>query len=170
MVKELSKAASFLGNAKGMYIFAWCLEKSSGKADENILRRLYEASASRGFGLAKEKVQGETTKNKPERLKKACEEFSIVCMANYSEVEAKQVRNAFWMNADEEIFALENFLNKDEELFGTAITTSGVYGRLSEKDLPYFSTFNAFCRTFCGRGLEQSPGIRMEASYRLNSS
>lgn len=142
MVEELSKAASFLGNAKGMYIFARCLEKSLGKADKNILRRLYEASASRGFGLAREKIQGERIKNKPELVEKIIAEFTSVGKMNSFEVEAEQVRNAFWMNTDEEIFAVETFLNRAGELFGTAMTATGIYGRLSEKDLPYFVSWD----------------------------
>ena len=142
MVRELSKAASFLGNAKGMYIFAWCLEKSSDETNKDVLCRLYEASASRGFELAREKIQGITIKSKSELVEKFCAEISSLCKVNCFEVETEQVRNAFWMNDGEEILALETFLNKDGEFFGTAITASGIYGRLSEEDLPYFVSWD----------------------------
>ena len=147
MVTELSKSASFFGNAKAMYLFASCLEKSDN-VDKNIIQRLYEASLSRDFEQARKKVPESIASEKNIFLEEVCNTFTTTynnqttCKLEFTESIARKVCNAFWMNKDEKIFALEIFSKTDGSLFGTAITASGIFGRLSEKFLPFFISWS----------------------------
>ena len=148
MVTELSKAAAFLGDAESMHLFAMCMERN-GKFDEKVVHRLYEAAFSRGFEPAREKISHESVAPSNNFVTSLCDDFAAVyrnrtaCKLNFADDDARKVRNAFWMNSDEKIFALEIFFDANDSIFGTAITESGIFGRLSENSLPYFVSWSA---------------------------
>lgn len=144
MVTELNKAASFLGNAQALYFFGLCLEKSEKIPNENILNRIYEAALSRNYEPARKKIKSLSEIPKNNFVEKICSNFydtykdHTVCKTKISAEQIEKYRNAFWMNRNEKIFALEVYYENEDGFFGVAITESGIFGRVSEKFLPFF--------------------------------
>lgn len=151
MATELSKAASFRGNSQACYLFAKCLE-AGGNFEANVVNRLYSAAASRGCEAAYKKFNEAPVPPKNIFVEKICDEFAAAygnrtpCKVDFSESDAQAARDAFWMDADEKIFALETLTDADGGLFGVAITVNGIFGRVSEKVLPFFISWHRLRR------------------------
>lgn len=157
MAENFYKMASFNGDARAMYIFAKFLDFDSKGKNKKFVRRLYEAAASRDFQPALQKVIDTELERQDNLMEKVCNDFFIkhknqtVCKIKSDLEEYEQIRRAFWINQDEKIFAQETFVNVEGEIFGIAITATGIYGRLSEESLPYHVAW----KQMRNEGLEQ---------------
>ena len=141
MAQELFKAASFSGDARSMYIFAAMLENFS-EGNAKIIRRLREVAALRGLDAAIKKCGELPQEQFDPAVEKVCNEFaalyenSTVCKTEFDSALRERLRSAFWMNPDEEIFAAELSFGA-EDVLGTVLGASGIYGRLSPESLPF---------------------------------
>lgn len=151
MAELLFKTASFCGDARAMYIFAAILEKFHGEEiSSKIIQRLYEASADRGFEPALKKIGALSVDEDNPAVEKVCAEFDsnydnqTACKTTLDAETKEKIRDAFWINPHEKILAAEIF-SSDDETLGIALTASAVYGRLSEKTLPFRFSWQNIC-------------------------
>ena len=144
MACTLYKEASFLGNAKAMYILASFLTRD--KADHTAeIKRLYCASSSRGFESARNKLLKSYSEDQMSLVKKVCADFvkkyhnRTTCKVYFDDADAQAVAvsDAFWIDADDHIYAYEILFDADNHIYGAAVTAKGVFGRTLEKELPF---------------------------------
>lgn len=176
MSMELYKAASFRGDAKSMYIFAAFLKEFFDSVDEKIIRRLQECSASRGFEPARKKIEGRPSAEKNSAAEKICKKFSAdyknqsACKTTFDDELEERIHFAFWINHEDKILAAETF-SDDDETYGTAVTSSGIYGRLSKKNLPFAISWEELRRdSICQRQLQDDQNyfiVGKVAIYRV---
>ena len=140
----LYKEASFLGNAKAMYILAAFLirDKTDYKAE---IQRLYCAAKSRGFKGARNKLLKCYAEDQTALVRKVCADFfekyhnRTACKVYFDDADAQAVAvaNAFWLDADDHIYSYEILFDADNHIYGTAISAKGVFGRTGEQELPF---------------------------------
>lgn len=150
MAENFYRNAAFLGDACAMYIYSQFLKKFHPTISENFIRRLQEASASRGYEPARKIVGNVTTERFDKLVGIICADvFSkyknqAECQIDFSATNAEETRAAFWMNADEKIFAQEVVYNVEGNIFGIAVTASGIYGRIDGSAYPYHISWEQF--------------------------
>ena len=144
MAENFYRNAAFLGDAYAMYTYSKFLNQFHSTISENYIRRLQEASASRGFEPAQKKV-GTLVKERLDSLvEKICDNvFSKYknqsdCRIDFVANDAEKTRRAFWMDKAERIFAQEIFSDVEGTIFGIAVTATGIYGRLYGRYFPYY--------------------------------
>lgn len=142
MAFTLYKEAALAGDARAMYILALFLAHEKIDLTDKI-QRLYSAAWSRGLEVAGEKILPAPPENQVALVKKICAEFAkkfsdkTFCKIYLDEDAPRSVADAFWIDADDKIFALEISFDEDEHIFGAAVTASGVFGRTPDKDFPF---------------------------------
>ena len=151
MAFTLYKEAALAGDARAMYILALFLEQEKIDLHDKI-QRLYSAAWSRGLEVAGKKLSTAPPENQVAVVQKICAEFEknfsdkSSCQIYLTEDAPASVGDAFWIDADDKIYALETFSDEDEHIFGAAVTASGVFGYTPDKDFPFALTWDKLRR------------------------
>lgn len=153
MAFTLYKEAALCGDARAMYILALFLEQEKIDFTDKI-HRLYSAACSHGLKAARKKILRLPLENQAALVQKFCTDFkqrysgktSCKVYTDEETVAPKDARDAFWIDADDKIYALEIFFDEENHIFGAAITAGGIFGRTSENELPFVLTWEKLRR------------------------
>lgn len=151
----LYQQAAFGGSAKAMHVLATAMKSEIGgfKAQERTINRLYHCAASRGFSPSKRKLGANDVINAdmPRTIQQRIHQYLPYCHCSVECVfgtpntpELDDVRNGFWMDGDDDIYALDITRSIEGNYLGVAISRKGIFGRVSDKDWPYGITWQEF--------------------------
>lgn len=152
-------SASFLGSGKAMYLFYNVLEREIGglKASQRLKNQLIMAAKSRT--AVAQKVMAKTPDMEIlEALSSIVRKFTIQrynnlsCKVNItqpgnpvSNEVAEEVLDAFWMTADDRIYATQ-FEMETGSRFGIALSEKGIFGRIKGKKYPFMISWAEFAQ------------------------
>lgn len=135
---DLLIQASCLGNGYAQYYLSGCAQIGAGglPKDEALKTHLLSSAASRVPELqlqcGNKSPKAEHVRNIVYAVLQHRSEVSFAC----DEETISRARDQFWINLDDEIYAAEIHL-ENQIWVGTAITGSGIYGRICPDSLPY---------------------------------
>lgn len=164
---SLLKEAAYHGLGGAMYLLYACAEIGIGSIprDARMAEQLLRAAGGRF-----EKAQWEAASlEKMLKIKGIENAVRVVITRNpdslsfrlnadtvrnkLTDDECRTIRNAFWMPADDEIVAAELHHSVDD-LLGLAVSQTGIYGRLSSSETPFFIRW----QEFANKDVYQMPG------------
>lgn len=158
---SLFSQAACRGSSKAMYVLAKCIDrKFEGlKADPARSERLVQASASRGYAPAIANAAARSGQAAPPALSNILEKFALnypgaeSCQLNDahpgaaipdSEQDLAGLRDGFWMDWGEAVYAVQTVVELDGAVYGLALGERGLYGRLVPEEFPFYVSWRCF--------------------------